>query len=431
MDMNPSAGTRTPALSRAARPGFRRFAGFGRLPLIPAMAWAAASAGPVTTVPWNGYPGAVSFTYDDARTSQIPNLLPQLDALKIKATFFISATGAGGDFEARKADWIRHAKNGHELANHTRTHVNVPADPAAASVIADMAKYLRDLDPSVESVTFAYPNCNVNGKNGIGAENFIARSCGGTRYAWGSQPPDWLNIQGMILGPGSATNAVTAINAAKSGNSWQVLLTHDVKEMPDTYSITPSENQRMLDAAVAAGLWIDTYQTVGAYYRAHFTMDTVQAKTQPDGWRMTWTSPHPRMPKSVKLRVKLAATPFGTGFTVRQDGAAIPPEPDGSYVIDFMKLSLDVLKPSTGTRTHAYLPRRLQARAGRVGIEFGGVEGAVEAVVADVRGNILFRGRVSGGLVPLREEHRRGILFLTLIDGGTGASVRAMVHAMP
>jgi peptidoglycan/xylan/chitin deacetylase (PgdA/CDA1 family) len=421
--MNQAAGLREPAGPGVAMPKPAWFA------LLPSIAFAVASAGPVTTVPWNGHPGAVSFTYDDARTSQIPNLLPQLDDLKIKATFFISVTGAGGDFEARKAEWIRHARNGHELANHTRNHVNMPADPSAAAVIADMAKYLRELDPAVESVTFAYPNCNVNGKAGIGAENFIARSCGGSRYAWGAQPADWLNIQGMILGPGSANNSVSAINAAKAGNSWQVLLSHDVKEMPDAYSITPAENKRMLDAAVAAGLWADTYQNIGAYYRAHFTMDAVEASATPGGWRMTWTSPHPRMPKSVKLRVKLASTPFGTDFTVRQDGAVIPAESDGSYVIDFMKLSLDVLKPSTGAQARIDLPRRLRAAASRYGIEFGGVDGPIEAVVADVRGNTLFRGRVSGGLVPLRKEHMRGILFLTLIDRGAGASARAMVNA--
>ena len=74
----------------------------GLLGLIGSMACPELRAGPVTTVPWNGHTGAVSFTYDDARSSQIPNLLPQLDALGIKATFFISVTGAGGDFEARK-----------------------------------------------------------------------------------------------------------------------------------------------------------------------------------------------------------------------------------------------------------------------------------------------------------------------------------------
>lgn len=427
--MNLTRINHTDASRRSSGPGAAvpSLLGIG---FLQSIALGVASAGPVTTVPWNGHTGAVSFTYDDARTSQIPNLLPQLDALEIKATFFISVTGAGGDFEAKKPEWIRHARNGHELTNHTRNHVNVPADPAAAAVIAGMAEYLRDLDPAVESVTFAYPNCNVNGKAGIGAENFIARGCGGSRYAWGAQPADWLDIQGMILGPGSANSGVSAINAAKSGNSWQVLLTHDVKEMPDTYSITPADNKRLLDAAVAAGVWTHTFQTIGAYYRAHFTMDAAEATTTPTGWRMSWASPHPRMPRSVILRVNLAAATFGSGFTVQQDGKVIPTESDGTYLIDFMKLSLDVIRKSTGMQARTFLPRRFQAKAARDGIVFGGVDGPVEAVVADVRGHTLFRGRVSGGLVPLRREHLRGILFLTLIDRAGGKSVRAMVNAV-
>ncbi len=35
---------------------------------------AVAYAGPITTVPWNGYPGAVSFTFDDCEISQLNNL---------------------------------------------------------------------------------------------------------------------------------------------------------------------------------------------------------------------------------------------------------------------------------------------------------------------------------------------------------------------
>ena len=36
-------------------------------------------AGPVKTVPWNGYVGAVSFTFDDALKNQIDNLKPILE----------------------------------------------------------------------------------------------------------------------------------------------------------------------------------------------------------------------------------------------------------------------------------------------------------------------------------------------------------------
>jgi len=400
---------------------------FTFLPLI--VAAATAFGGPVTTVPWNGHNGAVSFTYDDARTSQIPNLLPQLDALKIKATFFIAVTGAGGDFEAKKTQWIAASKNGHELANHTKAHVNVPADPNAASIIQEMAKYLRDLDPTVESLTFAYPNCNVNGKTGIASENFISRSCGQTQYAWANQPSDWMNIQGLILGPTNVATAVSMISAAKSGNTWFTTIVHDVKEGPDQYSMTPADNKKMLDAAVSAGIWIDTYQTVAAYYRAHFVMDAATATSTSAGWNLAWTSPNPKLPKSIPLRVKLAAATFGNDFVVEQDGATIEPESDGSYVIDFMKLSLKVLKATTGVQALTHLPSRLSAGIRPDGIVYTGVIGAVQAKVTDVNGHILFQGRVTDSRIPLPPAQLKGILFLTLSNPSGVSSVRAMVNA--
>jgi peptidoglycan/xylan/chitin deacetylase (PgdA/CDA1 family) len=399
--------------------------------VLPALASLAAFAGPFTTVPWNGHSGAVSFTYDDARSSQIPNLLPQLDALKIKATFFIAVTGTGGDFEAKKAAWIQAARNGHELANHTKAHENVPADPAAAPMISEMAKYLRDLDPLVESVTFAYPNCNVNGKTGIGSEDFIARGCGQTSYAWATQPSDWMNIQGLILGPTNVATATGMFTAAKSANTWVVTIVHDVKESPDQYSMTPADNKKMLDAAVAANLWIDTYQNVAAYYRAHFVMDAVAASPTDAGWAMSWTSPHPKMPKSVMLRVKPAATTFGNSITVQQGGTTIAPESDGSYVIDFMKLSLKIIQGTTGIKSRTILPAKLAARATKDGIAFSGGSGDGYATVSDVRGATLYRGRVSKGLIPLRMDGLHGLLFLNLRDPDSRASVRAVVNATP
>jgi peptidoglycan/xylan/chitin deacetylase (PgdA/CDA1 family) len=415
--------------------------------ILPLTAPIATFAGPVTTVPWNGFTGAVSFTYDDARTSQLPNLLPQLDALNLKATFYISATGTGGDFEAKKSEWIQVAKKGHELGNHTRAHVNVPADPNAAAIITDMANYLRGLDTSIESVTFAYPNCNVNGKTGIGAENFISRSCGDVKYAWATQPSDWMNIQALILTPSNTATAINSINAAKSGNSWVSLIIHDVKENPDAYSVTPANNQSMLNAAVTAKVWVDTYQNIAAYYRAHFAMDAAVASPISSGWSITWTSPHPKMPKSVKLRVKLDAATFGNRFTVRQGSVTIAPETDGAYVIDFMKLSMTVTEGTTGLKPRGILPAHLQARAARNGILYAGQDGQGghalvgewQATVVDVHGATVFRGKVSDGLVPLRPDQMKGILFLTLRDpsatpsgraSAAPATVRAMVQAL-
>jgi len=333
-----------------------------------------AVAGPITTVPWNGHTGAVSFTYDDARVSQLPNLIPQLDSLKIKATFEIAALSSLGNFTSRRADWIQVSRNGHELANHTYNHVDVNGSDGVAvtKIIKDMADTLRAVDPSIQSVTFAYPNCNLTSnataKNGLSAENFMARSCANPTLNWGTQPSDWMTIPGEILGPTSAPTAVTRINGAKTNNRWYITIVHDVAENPDQYSMTPANNLTMLTAAVSAGVWIDTYSTIGAYYRAHFTIDTAQA-VQVSGSQkeVKWVSPHPKMPKSVPLRVKLDKAVFGDTLLVTQGDTTIARQPDSSYIVDFMKLKLTVthgvvaLSPALQFR-HAALHARVTGK---------------------------------------------------------------------
>lgn len=318
------------------------------LPLLSGFLLGAAVAGPVTTVPWNGHEGAVSFTYDDARESQIPNLIPQLDSLGLKATFFIAAANVG-DFTERLDDWMQVSRDGHELANHTYNHVNV-TDANAAASIKEMADYLRALDSTILSLTFAYPNCNLPGtagKDGVSAENFIARGCGNTSYAWGTQPTDWMDVRGLILQPNNVNTAINLINTAQSQNRWAVMIVHDVTPSPDQYSVTPESNLQMLQAALDADLWIDTYMNVGAYYRAHFVMDTVQGTPDENGMRLTWESPHSRMPPRVMLRVNIDKGALGDSAVVAQGRTVIHPEPDGSYIIDFMKRTLDVLPAGT------------------------------------------------------------------------------------
>lgn len=70
--------------------------------------------------PWNGKKCAVVLTYDDALNVHLDNVIPALDSLNLKGTFYLSGYFPG--CRNRLADWSKAAKGGHELANHTLFH---------------------------------------------------------------------------------------------------------------------------------------------------------------------------------------------------------------------------------------------------------------------------------------------------------------------
>src|SRR6187549_2205138 len=70
--------------------------------------------------PWNGKKCAVVLTYDDALNVHLDNVVPLLDSLGLKATFYLSAYFPG--CKERIAEWRKVAAHGHELGNHTLFH---------------------------------------------------------------------------------------------------------------------------------------------------------------------------------------------------------------------------------------------------------------------------------------------------------------------
>lgn len=63
---------------------------------------------------------AVSLSYDDALPSQLDHALPALDALGLKASFYL--TLASETVAKRLPEWRAAARAGHELGNHTVFH---------------------------------------------------------------------------------------------------------------------------------------------------------------------------------------------------------------------------------------------------------------------------------------------------------------------
>lgn len=315
------------------------FIGMSLWCMFQSYAW----AGDITSVPWNGHVGAVSFTFDDALQTQLDNVVPALKQRNIHATFFLY--DAGNAFTNNKDRWVAAAKEGNELANHSVSHADFSKSIDATYEVSDMATRLRNADASIQANTFAYPYCAIGYESVVQSENIIGRGCWFAApfnpMQWTSPPQNWNNVGAIYIGDDATATGSTmnAINAAKNGG-WIVTLSHGVSG--DWVAITKENLYALFDKAIQNGLWIGTYMEVAAYWRAGITLDTTHALKTNGAWNISWKSPHPKMPRSVPVKIRLKETTFGTGFTVHQNGSAILPNNDGSYTIEFMTLNLTV-----------------------------------------------------------------------------------------
>lgn len=69
---------------------------------------------------WKNKKCAVALTYDDALNIHLDQVIPALDSVGLKATFYL--IGSSDAFTKRIPDWRKAAAKGHELGNHTLFH---------------------------------------------------------------------------------------------------------------------------------------------------------------------------------------------------------------------------------------------------------------------------------------------------------------------
>ena len=120
---------------------------------------------------WNNKQCAVVLTYDDAIDVDLDNVIPALDSMKLKGTFYL--IGSSPVIDKRMPEWRLAAKHGHELGNHALYHPCDGSLPGRSFVSPDhdLSKYtvsravsevrlnntlLKAIDGKTER-TFAYP----------------------------------------------------------------------------------------------------------------------------------------------------------------------------------------------------------------------------------------------------------------------------------
>jgi peptidoglycan/xylan/chitin deacetylase (PgdA/CDA1 family) len=120
----------------------------------------------------------ICLTYDDGLETQLSTVIPQLDSVGLKATFFLNSIqgSAKSDIIGQTPEavlgWTNAAKNGHELANHTLFHAcpeNLGWDKSVSIETYTVNKIVTEiktnniilslLDPNRKERSFSFP-CN-------------------------------------------------------------------------------------------------------------------------------------------------------------------------------------------------------------------------------------------------------------------------------
>ena len=130
--------------------------------------------------PWKGKKCSVVLTYDDALNVHLDNVIPVLDSLNLKGTFYLTASSDAAS--KRINDWRKAAANGHELGNHTLYHPCDASSPGMSWVKPeyDLSKYsLRKIQDEIKM-------CNaflkaIDGKD----KRTFAFTCGHKKVAEG------------------------------------------------------------------------------------------------------------------------------------------------------------------------------------------------------------------------------------------------------
>lgn len=200
------------------------------------------------------FPGGVaSFTFDDFPKSALHVGGAILERHRARGTYYTAMELAGTEnhfgplFEP--ADVVAAHKAGHEIACHTRTHLDCRyAKPAEiAAEIDENGRQIAALLDGAGPTNFAYP---------YGAVSLTARhtlksrfsSCRGTELGINAGATDLADLKVAILFNDAFDDAAMrrTIDEAASGNGWVIFYTHDVREQPSEWGCTPDQ----LEAAV-------------------------------------------------------------------------------------------------------------------------------------------------------------------------------------
>jgi peptidoglycan/xylan/chitin deacetylase (PgdA/CDA1 family) len=300
-----------------------------RLPLSPcglpelggaAIPKPSGKAGNLAILNWAGFKGAVSYTFDDANSSQVANY-SSLNDLGVRMTFYLVTNKP----EASDRAWQQALKDGHELGNHTVSHrrIGSPAEIDGAT-----AFFQKEFGQRPWTMAAPYGDATYSA---LAASRFLVNRGVGNGLIMPNDASNPFNLPCYVppQGATAANDFNPQIDSAERAGGWRVVLVHGFKGGHDSAYQPVSLDEFVIGVQHARSLgdlWIDSVVNVGAYWRAQKMFSAVSPTTAGDEITWKWTLPA-NFPPGKCLRATV------DGGTLSQFGATLPWNGHGYYEV--------------------------------------------------------------------------------------------------
>ena len=231
---------------------------------------------------------AVSFSFDDARASQIDVGVPLFDKYGVKVTFFVNPP----NMQQRLDGWKKAAAKGYEIGNHSRSHpcsVNFPWSRKNDIEDFSLAKMAEEMDSAntetermlgVKPATFAYPCGQKFVGRGVDTKSYVPLVAQkflvgrGFRDEAANSPAfcDMAQLLGVNSDGMSFEEMKKALLKAKADGGWLVFAGHEIGGTAFQTTETAALEKFLKYAKDPAnGIWLDTVESIAKYVRAKRT----------------------------------------------------------------------------------------------------------------------------------------------------------------
>lgn len=191
-----------------------------------------------TTPPTNGFTeGMVTFSFDDAWTSQYTNALPIIQDAGIKGTYYILTQPVtnGWSQYMTPAQVKDISTKGQEIGGHTVTHTDLTtlSNIQIDKEIIDSKTYLQNLTgKTVNTLAYPYGSFNTTVKNRTTNAGYTNARSAGTAIQNGFNSATQNKFEIKSFSPTTAVslnNIKTAIDQAKTNKQWFVFSFHRIE----------------------------------------------------------------------------------------------------------------------------------------------------------------------------------------------------------